>query len=104
MVTNAFDMTTGANIPPGAGQWGPQTDAPTLKGRDEGSDVYWIFEGSDITGINSQWGSTGVPTESPVTYNGEQSKSTISNLINWTIDNGWSGIDFAEFTLTTSDF
>ena len=97
MVTNAFDMTTGANIPPVAGQWGPQTNAPTLKGRDEDSDVYWTFEGSDITGINSQWGSTGVPTALPVTYNGEQSKSTISNLINWTIDNRWSGIDFAEF-------
>ena len=41
-----------------------------------------------------KWGNPGVPTESPVTYDGQKSKSTVSNLINWTIENEWSGIDF----------
>ena len=56
MVTNAFDVTTGADIPPKSWEWGPaDTKAPKLRGKDENSDVYWVFGGVDGS-INEKWG------------------------------------------------
>lgn len=93
MVTNAFDVATGANHPLESYQVQIETaKAPVIPG----AEVLWVFGGADFN-FNQAWGSPGVPTALPVTspvYPGESSKSTIDNLRQWTLGNGWSGIDF----------